>query len=73
MDKITDIQILCLNHKCTKWFSSEISFGSMEALMTSSMFGNLTRCPFCGEFTHSNKENMREKSEKGGWRGLDTV
>lgn len=73
MEKITDIQILCLNKNCVKWFNSLISFQYMESLMSSTMFGNKSQCPHCGEYTPCNKENMRVKSEQGGFRGLDTV
>lgn len=73
MEKITAIQILCLNRECVKWFNSPIFFEDMDSLMTSTMFGNKAECPHCRELTPCNKENMRVKSEKGGFRGLDTV
>jgi len=73
MDRIKEIQILCLNRSCIKWFPSPIFFGDMETLLSSFTFGNLAQCPHCHEMTPCNKENMRARSEQGGWRGLDTV
>lgn len=72
MEKITDIQILCLNRNCVKWFRSPIFFSDMESLMSSTLFGNNAQCDHCGEMTPCNKENMRVKSVDGGFRGLDT-
>lgn len=73
MEKITDIQILCLNRNCVKWFSSPIFFGDIKSLMSSTLIGNKAQCPHCCEMTPCNTENMRVKSEDGGFRGLDTV
>lgn len=72
MEKITEIQILCLNYKCVKWFNSPIFFGDMESLMSSTLIGNEAQCPHCGQMTPCNKENMRVRSVDGGFRGLDT-
>ncbi|MFE4133763.1 hypothetical protein [Peribacillus sp. YIM B13482] len=73
MDKITEIQILCLNRKCVQWFNSPIFFGDMESLMSSTLIGNIAQCPHCEEMTSCNTANMRVKSTEGGFRGLDTV
>lgn len=73
MEKISGIQILCLNRNCVKWFPSPIFFGDMESLMSSTLIGNNAMCPHCGELTPCNKENMRVKSSDGGFQGLDTV
>lgn len=73
MEQITEIQVLCLNRDCVKWFNSPIFFGDMNSLMSSTLFGNLAECPHCGKMTPCNKENMRARSVAGGFRGLDTV
>lgn len=73
MEKITDIQILCLNRNCVQWFNSPIFFGDIESLMSSTLIGNNAQCPHCGEMTPCNTSNMRVKSEGGGFRGLDTT
>ncbi|MEY8191100.1 hypothetical protein AB4X15_15775 [Peribacillus simplex] len=73
MDKITEIQILCLNRNCVKWFNSPIFFGDMDSLMSSTLIGNKAQCPHCKEMTPCNTANMRVKSTDGGFQGLDTV
>ena len=55
----TSCQIRC--EHCKKWFPSGIQFGTAEAFFTSTLIGNLQRCPNpnCGRMTGCNKENMR--------------
>ena len=73
MDKISEIEIQCLN--CKGWIPSPIFFGDMDSLLSNLtvITGNKVSCKHCGKFTSCNRENMRVKSEDGGFRGLDTV
>jgi len=44
---------------CKRWFPSGIQFGSAKAFFTSTLVGNRQQCPYCGNWTDCNKENMR--------------
>jgi len=71
MSKVNQIDIRC--SKCSRWFPSPIIFGDSESFDTSTMYGNLAQCPYCGKMTSCNKENMRVRHEKGGFIGDETV
>ena len=70
MSKVTSIEIQCSN--CDTWFPSPIVFGDMSSFDPSSLIGNTVNCPNCGTFVGCNKENMRVRSDDGGFSGIDT-
>lgn len=72
MSKVKTIEIKCLNSKCGKWFPSPIFFGDINSFDSSMMRGNTVQCPYCRKRTPCNKENMRVRAEKDGFRGEDT-
>lgn len=71
-DTVKTIEIKCLNQKCGHWFKSPIFFGNLGTFDTAYMSGNLVQCPYCGKMTPCNKENMRVRADKGGFKGKDT-
>ena len=70
MEKINSIEIFC--PKDNYWFPSPISFGDMDSFDSSTLIGNKFQCPECKRMIGCNKENMRVKSNNGGFRGIDT-
>lgn len=70
MSKVKEIQIRC-DH-CNEWMPSPIMFGDDESFNTSKLIGNVVQCPSCGETTSCNKENMRMRTENGGFVGFKT-
>lgn len=72
MDKINAIDIKCLH--CGKWNPSPIFFDRLNILLSNLtvITGNTVSCKHCGKPTSCNRENMRVKTEDGGFRGLDT-
>ncbi|HGH7180736.1 hypothetical protein [Bacillus luti] len=70
MSKVTNIEIQCTN--CNTWFQSPIYFGGMDSFDTSMLVGNITNCPSCNQFVSCNKENMRVRSNDGGFKGNET-
>lgn len=66
------IEIKCSNPSCNSWFPSPIFFGDMNSFDTSMLIGNKAQCPKCNKMTGCNKENMRVRSDDGGFRGKDT-
>ncbi|WML25660.1 hypothetical protein [Neobacillus sp. OS1-33] len=72
MSKTNSVEIKCTNPKCGVWFQSPIGFGDMGSFDTSMLIGNTVQCPNCNTMTGCNKENMRVKSNDGGFRGNDT-
>ena len=71
MDKVKTLEIRCTD--CGTWFASPIFFGEMESFDTSTMIGNTVQCPNCNKMVSCNKENMRVRSENGGFSGIDTI
>lgn len=70
MGSTKSLEIKCKN--CSTWFTSPIFFGDMTSFDTSTLEGNKVQCPKCSKVTGCNKENMRVKSDNGGFRGNDT-
>lgn len=70
MGTTKSIEIQCLN--CKTWFTSPIFFGDINSFDASQLSGNTVTCPKCRKSTGCNKENMRVKSDDGGFRGKDT-
>jgi len=65
------LEIRC--EQCEKWFRSPIAFGDDESFDTSTLIGNKAQCSHCGTMTGCNKENMRLRTEDGGFLGIDTM
>jgi len=55
--------------KCKEWFASPIQFGSEQAFFTSTLIGNVVRCPRCRDISGCNKENMRFRADNEGFVG----
>ena len=70
MARVNTIEIRCLS--CGKWFPSPIMLGDTESFDTSTLIGNTVTCAHCGRMTGCNKENMRVRSQDGGFLGKDT-
>ena len=71
MGKVESIEIQC--EHCEAWFPSPIGFGNPGGLDASLLEGNLLLCGNCGEMTSCNKENMRVRTEDGGFMGDSTT
>jgi len=48
--------VICKN--CSAIFPSPIAFGDKKSFETSTLEGNMVRCPKCGSIVPCNKENM---------------
>ena len=71
-ERVTDIQIRCLNNSCKTWFKSPISFATFTTFETCMLIGNRVQCPNCGQMTPCNKENVKILFEGGGFVGGQT-
>lgn len=69
MSTVKSIEIKCSN--CDSWIPSPFMFGDMESFDSSTLIGNKVQCQKCGTMTSCNKENMRVRSQDGGFKGLD--
>ncbi len=49
-------QVIC--SKCKTIFDSPISFGDKKSFESSTLSGNVVKCPKCGFMVPCNKENM---------------
>lgn len=72
MAEVKEVHIKCLNADCGVWFPSPIFFGDTESFDTSTLIGNVVKCPKCGSMTPCNKENMRVRAKDRGFIGKDT-
>lgn len=72
MDNIKTIEVKCSNPNCKAWIPSGISFTDMNSFDSSQLHENQMTCTVCQKMTSCNKENMRVKSNNGGFRGDDT-
>jgi hypothetical protein len=70
MSGTKSVEIKC-NH-CDTWFPSPIFFGDINTFDMSQLEGNITNCPKCNKMTGCNKENIRLRSDVGGFRGSET-
>lgn len=71
MAKVKSIEIKCSH--CGTWFPSPIGFGDMSSFDSSTLIGNKVQCQNCQKMVSCNKENMRIRSEDGGFTGIDTI
>ena len=71
MSETRSIEIRC--QSCEAWFPSPIFLGGSGTFDTSTLEGNIARCPACGVMTVCNKENMRVRFADGGFLGDDTM
>lgn len=73
MSAVKTIEIKCSNLQCGEWFDSPIFFGDLNSFDTSTLEGNIVQCPKCHTMVGCNKENMKVRSNDGGFSGTDTV
>ncbi len=71
MSKVKSLEIRC--EYCGAWFPSPICCGDDASFDTSTLIGNQVQCAKCGKMSGCNKENMRLRSEDGGFLGIDTM
>ena len=70
MPEVKKLHIRCLN--CNEWMKSPILFDEFASFIISRMEGKQVKCPYCGEKTGCNKENMQFRAVGAGFAGKYT-